>query len=122
LSRANGDGTVGVIYLSEGVVEVYVRHCGSPGRFRDEIPLRAHSTMLASVDVIPPLEASSEHLGRAPPLSLELMCLCEPPLRCRFGPSTSDVGVPMLFVVVVAWPVLVTDVALGSTWQPLPSV
>jgi hypothetical protein len=30
--------------------------------------------------------------------------------------------VPMLFVVVVAWPVLVTDVMLGSTWQSLPSV
>jgi hypothetical protein len=122
LSRADSDGTVGVIYLLEGVVEDFVRHCESPGHFRDESPLHAHSTTLAFVDVISPFGASSEHLGRAPPLSLELMCLCEPPLLRRFGPSTSDVGVPMLFVVVVAWPVLVTDVALGSTWQSLPSV
>jgi hypothetical protein len=42
-------------------------------------------------------------------------CLREPLLRRCFGPPSSDVGVAVVFVAVVAWSSSVTDVVLGST-------
>jgi hypothetical protein len=79
------------------------------------------STWLASASVIPFKKASLMHppcstrpnRGRAPRVPLdssrELM------LYRRFGPPSLDVGVPLLFAVVVAWPPLATDAVLGST-------
>jgi hypothetical protein len=70
--------------------------CESLEATLDKSPSRALcSTLLASLDVIPFLEASLEHLGRRPVLSPELLlavlCLRVLQFYLRFGLPSSDV-------------------------------
>jgi hypothetical protein len=65
-------------YLLEGVIEV----SGRLGRLRDKSPSHAlHTTLLASADVIPFLEASLEHFCRRPAsfAGVDLGCACTIP-------------------------------------------